>query len=85
MENVVEVICQRQIALSLSIVAGLQSSMGDLRRLTHSQSSELLHCIAQDELEGMTLPGPGILECRYDTHCDVRIGNGSVMYEYNDC
>ena len=50
-------------------------------RLTHSQSSELLHCIAQDELGGgMTLPGPGILECRYDTHCDVRIGNGSVMY-----
>ena len=78
MENVVEVICQRQIALSLSIVAGLQSSMGDLSRLTHSESSELVHCIAQDELEGMTLRGPGILECRYDTHCNVQIG--SIMY-----
>ena len=57
MESVVEVICQRQIALSLSIAAGLQSSMGDLRRLTHSQSSELLHCIAQDELGRDDLAG----------------------------
>ena len=57
MESVVEVICQRQIALSLSIVTGLQSSIGDLGRLTHLQSSVHLHCIAQDELGGDDLAG----------------------------